>query len=207
MSRPPGASGMRTRRLVGGRADLRRVRLVVEGTTEKLYFERWNRALRGVGRFEVVAVEADPLTAVRTIVQIRTQDRRDTRRGTADDADVYGCVVDVDDHATLAEAVELARSEKIAIAVSSPCFELWMILHERDQNGHLSTRDAERLAEQVFARSKPHGGEVMQRMIDATSAALERARHLHDHHERNDGLITSNPRTGVDGLIRAMIPA
>jgi hypothetical protein len=42
------------------------------------------------------------------------------------------CVCDVDQHATLAAAREMAAKEAVGMAVSNPCFELWCLLHFDD---------------------------------------------------------------------------
>ena len=45
------------------------------------------------------------------------------------------CVFDVDEHPNLNDAIQKARSGGINLAVSNPCFELWVLLHFREQPG------------------------------------------------------------------------
>ena len=45
------------------------------------------------------------------------------------------CVFDVDQHPHLTTAVEEARTAGIDVAVSSPSFELWLLLHFRESPG------------------------------------------------------------------------
>ncbi len=52
-----------------------------------------------------------------------------------DGFDEVWCVFDVDEHQQARTAAELARKKGIRIAISNPCFELWLLLHFRDQPG------------------------------------------------------------------------
>ena len=49
--------------------------------------------------------------------------------------DEVWCVHDVDDHPRLDEARIMARDNDISLAVSNPCFELWLLLHFREDPG------------------------------------------------------------------------
>lgn len=51
------------------------------------------------------------------------------------DFDEVWCVLDVDEF-DLAEAIGLAREHGINLAVSNPCFELWLLLHHADCRTH-----------------------------------------------------------------------
>jgi hypothetical protein len=46
-------------------------------------------------------------------------------------------VFDVDGHPNLPAAIEQANANGIKLAISNPCFELWALLHFRDQRGHI----------------------------------------------------------------------
>ena len=49
-----------------------------------------------------------------------------------EDRDQVWAVFDRDEHPNFNEALELCRNNGIGIGRSDPCFELWLILHERD---------------------------------------------------------------------------
>jgi hypothetical protein len=77
-----------------------------------------------------------PLTLVRWAVE-RSRD---------DEVDECWCVFDVEwpkNHPNLAAAVQLAAAHGIRLAVSNPCFELWLALHFEDCSGFLTTKQAE----------------------------------------------------------------
>lgn len=50
--------------------------------------------------------------------------------------DAVWCVFDVDEHPNLEEALLQARDNKLNVALSNPCFELWILLHFQDQRQH-----------------------------------------------------------------------
>jgi hypothetical protein len=57
--------------------------------------------------------------------------------------DEFWCVFDVEwpvNHPRLKEAIDQARRDGIQVAVSNPCFELWLILHFRDHGGWLDNQ-------------------------------------------------------------------
>ena len=49
--------------------------------------------------------------------------------------DEVWCVFDRDDHERFADACQMARDNQFKLAVSNPCFELWVLLHFRDSPG------------------------------------------------------------------------
>lgn len=128
-----------------GRADLRRTRstrrerrrilVVTEGrVTEPQYFTGLAKYARATGltvqATEIVGLGRDPSRVVREAIQRRDGDRR-----IATDRDRYDevwCVFDVDQHALIAGALVAAKRESIGVAVSNPCFELWLLWHLGD---------------------------------------------------------------------------
>jgi hypothetical protein len=53
---------------------------------------------------------------------------------------------DVDEHPRLDEARVQAHDNDIRVAISNPCFELWLVLHFRSQNAYLTCQAAKDLA-------------------------------------------------------------
>ena len=103
-----------------------RVLILCEGSkTEPSYF----RSL--VGRYRlstanvvVVASGSDPSRLVKKAKSLQDDEKR---RGDRYDA-VY-CVFDRDEHAHFNKATFEARSAKLKLARSWPCFEFWLLLH------------------------------------------------------------------------------
>ncbi|MFE0026138.1 RloB family protein [Amycolatopsis sp. NPDC059021] len=108
-----------------------RIRLLVVcggKVTEPAYFRGLKRQTRNPSMSVVVTEKAlDPVSLVRY-----TADKR--RREAYDEA---WCVVDVDEF-DLEKAVIAARRERLALAISNPCFEYWLLLHFQDCSAPLA---------------------------------------------------------------------
>ena len=90
---------------------------------------------------------AAPLTLVSMAADART-------KAISEEAEIdeFWCVFDVEwpiNHPYLEEAIDRARRDGIQIAVSNPCFELWLILHFRDHGGWLDNDEACRIRRQL----------------------------------------------------------
>jgi hypothetical protein len=88
-----------------------------------------------------------PLTLVKRAVD---------RKRCDDEVDECWCLFDVEwpkNHPNLAQAIELARAHGISLAISNPCFELWLILHLEEQTAFISTADAEQRSRRLDGRS------------------------------------------------------
>ena len=78
-----------------------------------------------------VGLGAEPLKVVRWAIAERRTSEREAKR--AKDAnlryDEVWCVVDVDDHERLPQALTTARDNDVELVVSNPCFEIWLLYH------------------------------------------------------------------------------
>ncbi|MDO5285916.1 MAG: RloB family protein [Actinomycetia bacterium] len=90
--------------------------------TEKTYLEQLRQSLpRQSGTtFDIKGLGKDPVTLVRTAIRLRRHH------------DWVVCLVDVDQHAHLEQALREARSHEVQVVVSNPCFEIWLRWHLED---------------------------------------------------------------------------
>jgi len=123
--------------------------------------------------------------------------------------DEFWCVFDVEwplNHPSLKEAIERARKNDIRLAVSNPCFELWLILHFQDQRAWLDNDEARRLRRKLDG-SDDKGLETAKYML-LTSAAARRAEALEQRHIKNGAdFAKDNPSSGMHRLLAAIQPA
>ncbi len=129
-------SPQRLDRPTGRRTPRKRVLIVCEGqVTEVEYFEGIRDYFRSlpveIRACKIVGLGRDPGSLV--AYAIRERDKKDKEARGQRDAnlayDEVWCVVDVDDHSTLDQAVSAARKGQVNLAVSHPCFELWILYH------------------------------------------------------------------------------
>lgn len=127
---------------------------------------------------------------------------KDKRRNDLD-IDHYWCVVDVESpqpHPHLNGARQMARDNGISLAISNPCFELWLILHHQDQTAHLATSKAVQLRHGLDGSESKHldGAFYMERRGDAS----QRAQRLRSKHERDQTTFPhDNPSSDFDRFI------
>jgi hypothetical protein len=112
--------------------------------------------------------------------------------------DEIWCIFDRDDHNSFDEATQAAAKAGIQIAVSNPCFELWLVLHVSDQTAHISPAGAQTRARDLNLVDGKHlSGEKLHTWKNSYQAAKRRAVELDKMHERNGSPEGANPSSGV----------
>jgi hypothetical protein len=174
--------------------------------TEPVYFTNWYRLHRDRVIVKVAPHRGTttPMELVKRAISQRDQDIRDARRGLGDAYNEYWCVFDVDVHPRLREALELAVSEDIKIALSNPCIELWLILHFENQTAHLERDDAQREAQKLLCCGKTPTPSALKLLVKKYNDAKGRARELDRKHEEDASPPNSNPSSGVWRLVDAI---
>ncbi|GAA1900798.1 RloB family protein [Actinomadura bangladeshensis] len=128
----------------GKLAERKRFLIYCEGeVTERLYLGAWKRQLRIPG-VKFGSTFGEPLGLVRAAI-----DHQSRAPHSADDQymayDHVWCVVDVEapnPHPGLERALVLASRNGVKVALTNPCFELWLMLHLVDHRGYLTTDQA-----------------------------------------------------------------
>jgi RloB-like protein len=115
--------------------------------------------------------------------------------------DEIWCVFDVDEHPYQADAIRRAEQHGINVAVSTPCLELWFILHFEAQAAHMGRRAAIRRAEALLSCSKTLTDEALQALVSRYEDAVKRARELDVKHAKDRSPPRSNPSSDVWRLI------
>lgn len=125
--------------------------VVCEGeVTEREYIDGF-KAEYGITtvRVDVFSPGGNPLGLVERAVELRNTSRREARRARDQNLayDQAWCVMDVDQHPRLDEARVLAAKHGIKLAISNPCFELWLLLHFADHSAPSVHRGRETTAD------------------------------------------------------------
>jgi hypothetical protein len=176
----------RTRRAARNRStrDPKQIILVVcEGeVTEPEYFEAFKAHYR-TSRVEVLTVKAAgvPFSLVTTARDMKRKAEAAALAGEDDNLryDAVWAVFDVDDHPKINDAIGMARDNDIQLAISNPCFELWLLLHLRDQPGPQDRSSIRRLlTKEVGTYGKSVDFTLYQ---PGYTTAVKRARSLGSH--------------------------
>lgn len=123
-----------------------RLLVVCEGiVTEQHYFEFFRREVRAAVDVVLDSDGGTPLTLVRRAIREKESADRSARR-TGDAGSKYAevwCVFDIDEHPYIEEAQSEAKRNSIQLAISNPCFELWLLLHFQEQTAYLERHHAQ----------------------------------------------------------------
>jgi hypothetical protein len=198
------------RRQVGVRAPRKTLLVFCEGgRTEPEYLMALRRepSVREVAAVDI-RIDADsagfkPLGLVQKAITARRRSAREYG-----EIDEFLCVFDVewpDNHPRLKEAGKLAADNGIRLAVSNPCFELWLALHFVEQDAWLDNDAARRLRRRHDGRADK--GLDPAPYMAARRAAAERAQRLERRHgECGTDFPHDNPSSGCIGSSRQSSP-
>lgn len=199
MIRPKSASGRRVRR---SQEERRVIRIHAEGSvTEFDYLRYWEQRSRSVS-LDWGESGMSPMGLVgRAKDAIRLSRRASRRHGTPQFDEIW-CVFDIDSHPHVSQAIFEATQSGIMVAVSNPCFELWLVLHCREQSGAIGRREIQRRAADLgLLDGKNVPAEAWGLLEESYEDARRRAKALDNMHEGNDSLPRSNPSSDVWRLV------
>ncbi|GAA1700025.1 hypothetical protein GCM10009745_53400 [Kribbella yunnanensis] len=151
-----------------------------------------------------ISLEIDPTSGVPlTLVQAAVaRMRKDV------EVDEYWCVFDVEwpqHHPHLDRTLQIAAGNDINVAVSNPCFELWLILHHQDHGAFLDNRAAESLSRRLDGRTGKRIDASMY--LPQRAEASKRAADLAGRHDQNGALFPDdNPSSSMYKLLKAIEP-
>lgn len=132
------------------------------------------------------------------------------KRATDEDAEIdeFWCVFDVEwprNHPGLEEAVKQARANGVKLAVSNPCFEVWLILHFQNHASWLDNNQARRLRRQLDGSNDK--GLESRKYMPLTAESGRRAAELDKRHLRDGTPFPhDNPSSGMHHLLKAVEP-
>lgn len=162
--------------------------------TEPSYLAEVQRRCDGVV-FDIKEKGFGPTTLVK-----KARSAKKARPKRNPDFDEVWCVFDRDEHPNIESAMQEARDSEISVALSNPCFELWLVLHREDQTAHIGRHEiAKRANELGVAQEKSPNWDALE---DGVAAAIVRAEKLRERHLGNDSQSWANPSSGMADLIK-----
>lgn len=189
------------RRVAGKRRELRTVVVFTEGQNSEPDYVNGLKKLPNIAEDVALNLELHhkhgvPLTLVKLAVE-RNEDP---------EVDECWCLFDVEwpqNHPNLKDAILLAQKKGIGLAISNPCFEVWLILHHQDFNRFSSTSEVVSCSRALDNR--------LGKSIDASlymplrREAAKRAKILETRHQR-DGTQRphDNPSSGMHLFLRSL---
>ncbi len=196
------------RRKVATRSPRRTVLVFCEGARTEVDYLKALKSEPAVREVASVDIQIDedthgyaPLTLVTAAAEARER-----ANGEDGEIDEVWCIFDVEqpqNHPNLKKAVALARDRSVQVAVSNPCFELWLALHFQDQTAPIASKAADGLR-RTLDGSQNKGVDGYKYMSRCDEAA-RRARSLTTKHKRDGTKFPNdNPSSGMYRLLEAV---
>lgn len=198
--------------------------VVTEGlNTEPVYFESIRRVL-ATRILELVTYGAgrgDPRKLAEVALEKRDERRRMAKKGKLslhqlEDFDEVWIVFDADvlSLQKLNEGLAYSKINGIRCALSEPCFEYWLLLHNRD---HYTTANMDRCANVIPYLQRAFGWQHYDKSLKESRTlieplvtrehlvtAIKAAERVRYHHKEAGTAFPHNPSTDIDRLIGAI---
>ncbi|MFE3183880.1 RloB family protein [Streptomyces violascens] len=193
------------------RPEQRRFLIYCEGEcTEEQYFKGLKQELKSLPVTICMGSDhGEPKSLVRSAIKHKERAPQSAADRHTSYDEVW-CVVDVEaprPHPSLDEALKLARQAGVNMAVSNPCFELWLLLHLKDVSAYQTSAGAqsalEKAADCGYTAEHKHLDYAKLRGPDGGrhAKARERAQKLRMGSEIGH---RANPWTDVDVLVELL---
>jgi len=145
-----------------------------------------------------------PITLVQMAKELKDAARDKAARAGDDNLafDSVWCVFDMDDHPRVGQAKEMARDNEIDIALSNPCFELWLLVHFRKNPGMQDRKVIVKMLKTFVPEYEKHVKYEVFR--DGHQHAVGEAKAM-DTIATNTSNIDGNPTTGVYRLTEIIL--
>ncbi|MCM0589920.1 MAG: RloB family protein [Gloeotrichia echinulata DEX184] len=179
--------------------------------TEPIYFESIRNELR-LPTLRIIVLRHQSKTDPRSIIERLIEERQEMKDNQAwTSKDEAWAVFDGDEHiekslANWDSAIARAKSQKINLAITNPCFELWYLIHFRD---HLAQITREQLLNSL-EKHIPNYDKSMclypKTLKPLTEEAIRRANKIAQQIERNELDEHSNPCcSGLPKLVSSLL--
>jgi hypothetical protein len=188
----------------------RRILIVGEGAQSEPNYFGGLRTQDRVRDWCALTVEAGPGFNPLAIVEHAAR-KRDSKRDTFDET---LCVLDVEEASkaeSLRAAKVLASREEIALVLSNPCFEVWLLSHfVRSHRAYLNAAQVEEVLSvhwqqqfgYAYSKKDPR---VFNRLLPHLPVAVENAAACRSFHEHGEQIELCNSSTAIDTLVRRLM--
>lgn len=174
--------------------------------TEDLYLTKWHRLYR---EHVVVTLaphkHTTPFELAKAAADRRRADLREAKRGRGAAYHEYWCVFDVDQHPRIPEALELARANNVRVALSSPCIELWFLIHFVERTAYIDRDDAQACSEAFLGCTKVLTQPALDLLVEHYRTAKARAQGLEVKHIGDGAVQPWNPQSTVWQLVDSVM--
>ena len=174
--------------------------------TEKTYFSNFEDGKKTYNITYARGNNTDPLKLVKMLIKEIDELKLDLQ-----DDDVAYCIFDTDvdtnKNKIIEEAIQLARKNNIKIITSSPCFELWFLLHYDYTTANMDSEEVIKRLKEYYPKYEKNINSYPD-IIKEIDLAIDRAKKLEKYQTDNNrriGTVEANPNTEVYKIVEYLM--
>ena len=191
---------------------VRKIVIACEGSkTEPDYFESIRKELR-LRTLQIIVLRHQGRTDPRSIIERVIGERQEMRRNqTWTEGDSAWAVFDGDEHIEQSpenwrNAIALAKKQKIQLAITNPCFELWYLIHFRDHFAQISRDRVINLLGKHIPKYDKSVCVYPEPLKPLTEQAIQRAERIAEQIQQDELDEHSNPCcSGLPNLVQSLL--
>lgn len=174
--------------------------------TEKTYFSNFEDGKKSYNITYARGNNTDPLKLVKMLIKEIDELKLDLQ-----DDDVAYCIFDTDvdpnKNKIIEDAIQLAKKNNIKVITSSPCFELWFLLHYDYTTANMNNEEIIKRLKSYYPKYAKNIN-IYPDIIEKIDSAIERAKKLEEYqidNIRKIGTVEANPNTEVYKIVEYLI--
>lgn len=174
--------------------------------TEKTYFSNFEDGKKSYNITYARGNNTDPLKLVKMLIKEIDELKLDLQ-----DDDVAYCIFDTDvdtnKNKIIEEAIQLARKNNIKIITSSPCFELWFLLHYDYTTANMDSEEVIKRLKEYYPKYEKNIN-IYPDIIKEIDLAIDRAKKIEKYQTDNNrriGTVEANPNTEVYKIVEYLM--
>ena len=174
--------------------------------TEKTYFSNFEDGKKSYNITYARGNNTDPLKLVKMLIKEIDELKLDLQ-----DDDVAYCIFDTDvdtnRNKIIEEAIQLARKNNIKIITSSPCFELWFLLHYDYTTANMDSEEVIKRLKEYYPKYEKNIN-IYPDIIKEIDLAIDRAKKIEKYqidNNRRIGTVEANPNTEVYKIVEYLM--
>lgn len=174
--------------------------------TEKTYFSNFEDGKKSYSITYARGNNTDPLKLVKMLIKEIDNLKLDLLED-----DVAYCIFDTDidpnKNKIIEEAIQLANKNNIKIITSSPCIELWFLIHYEYTTANMNNEEVIKRLKTYYLKYAKNIN-IYPDIVEKTKLAITRAKKLEKYHITNNrkiGYVDANPNTEVYKIVEYLI--
>lgn len=174
--------------------------------TEKTYFSNFEDGKKSYNITYARGNNTDPLKLVKMLIKEIDELKLDLQ-----DDDVAYCIFDTDvdpnKNKIIEDAIQLAKKNNVKIITSSPCFELWFLLHYDYTTANMDSEEVLKRLKEYYPKYEKNIN-IYPDIIKEIDLAIDRAKKIEKYqidNNRRIGTVEANPNTEVYKIVEYLM--